>query len=123
MNSGYAATGTIVTKDFTAPDPFSEIVIHGVDIIARSASATANITVQFRKDQVVDSGITLTFPVSGYLTAYNKLYPNFIMGTENYIKGNSIGLSIALPGSSKHAAIKAIHIWGEICPLPESLEV
>jgi hypothetical protein len=121
FDTGYAANGSFTTKDFSAPNPFTEIVIHGVDVIQRSASSSpGTLVIEFRIDQTLNTSIVLT---TATMTALYAISQKFTMGTEDYVKGSKIGLYVTPSATSKHLAIQVIRIWGEIAPITKALEV
>jgi len=121
-----ATTSLAVTKDYPVDpeNPFAEVVLKEIWVMARSASATpGGINFQFRMNQVLNASITKLLPSTGNLGSTYTLYHAQLMGVEPYLKGSKIGVSIAPAVASKHFAIEAILLKGEIAPLPETYEV
>lgn len=114
LDTSYASTSSIVTADMPASDdPFEEVTLHTLSIIARSASSTpGNLNIQFRIDQVLNATITKAATLS---TAY-ALTRFQLRAVSDYLKGSKIGLSIAPSVTDKHFAIQAIQLTGEIAP-------
>lgn len=64
MNPGtYAVAPILESRDFMPSSPFEELVIRGVDVIAKSLSASPGyLNFKFRVNQVLNDSIILTFP-------------------------------------------------------------
>jgi hypothetical protein len=91
--------------------------------MARSASLSAGgINIQFRVNQQYTS-ISKILPASGDLNPTYTLYAAQLLGIENYLKGNKIGIVISPVVAGVHCAIQAIMLVGEIAPMPEFYEL
>jgi hypothetical protein len=124
LDTGYASTMEVVTKDYQITDnPFEEVLLKEIWVKGRSAEASAGaIKIQFRINQTLNTSITKTFPSTGHIATVYTTYFEQLMGVNDYLKGSKIGLSISPSVAGKHLAIEAILLKGEITGLPLTLE-
>jgi len=124
LDTGYASTMEVVTKDYQITDnPFEEVLLKEIWVKGRSAEANAGaIKIQFRINQTLNTSITKTFPSTGHIATVYTTYFEQLMGVNDYLKGSKIGLSISPSVAGKHLAIEAILLKGEITGLPLTLE-
>ena len=127
FNLGYETLAQAITKDFGAEgeesDPFNDIILTEVHIIAKSLNASAGqIQLQFRKNQTTDTGVTLLFPASGHLPNVYTVYSKSLRGEYNEIRGNKIGAILTHNVANKHCGIQTIKLVGEITPLTSAYE-
>jgi hypothetical protein len=124
LQTGYASGEAVKTKNWPiAKTPFYEATVHGIDVIAKSAdSSGGQVQIQFVVDGTLNTSFTESFPASGDLPNVLTLYKRKIIGVQPIIKGSKVGLSITHSADTKHFAIEAIRLWGEIAPLERKFE-
>lgn len=125
LDTSYATGLSVTTKDYAAnpENTFEETLFEEIYIKAKSNSSNpGQVTVQFRIDQILNSGITLSFPSSGDLISTYKTYVSQLMGIQNYLKGSKVGLIIGQSASNKHIEIESILLRGSIPELPKAYE-
>jgi hypothetical protein len=124
MDQDYPDDATLITKDYDSGDPFKEILIDYVIVIAKSKSATAGqINMQFVIDQVLDTSLTVQIPKSGDLPSTYTLYFISLQGIKNAIHGSKIGLKFWPNVPNKHFAIQCVKLHGELVPILKQFEV
>lgn len=123
FDSGYAESFELQTKDYPVDiDPFKEVVLSDIYVIAKSSSGGSGLNVGFRINQKLTS-VTKLFPAGGVsLGALYKLYHAQLKGIEDYLKGYKVGLVLTPSANDVHCAVQAIKLVGEIAPLEEEYE-
>ncbi len=123
--TGYTTTTIIETKAFDAGtgNPFDEILLKEIWLKVKSDSVnTGTLVVEFLIDQIMVATFYLDTPSSGDISNIYKTYFGQLQGVHNYLKGSKISVRLTHATPSKHFALEALHLSGEISGLPNMLE-
>jgi hypothetical protein len=116
---GTGVESWMTSKDFSADDPFMDLILDEAHIIARVAIPDTFLTVHFRADQADVAGALKVIEPSG-VYGITKIY---LSGNEySIVKGATVGIDIA-GTDSMFWQVKAIKLIGRATPRTAAEEV
>lgn len=120
--TGNDSSCALTSKDFCADDPFMDLIVDEIHVIARTAETSSEpyLTFQMKANQANIAGVTRVTPTLTTAYRLDKLYLN---GNElDMVKGSTVGISISA-SATKHFQIKAIKLIGRATPRTSAEEI
>lgn len=104
---------SLESKDFGPDDPFNELQLDEIHVIAKASMAGCSLVFQFKAEQSNVATATLTI---ADLTGVYRLRKAYLGGNEiPVVKGSTVGFTLT-PSSGSYFSIKAIKLIGRVTP-------